>query len=213
MSNLKGSFRLPTEKGKPVWRLSNVQDNRFGEGVKLYDAIVAGKTMHFPKPYIERELERQEQIAQMDVSETMRKKLGRAQSFAVQQTSTYQFQQFIAKMPAIIEGMVALEKQGVKLPPNFKRRLNSIIKKLNEMTPEERANFYFENSEEFNEAVDWYKLARKYGYKPSDLFELDESDIQSLNEMGFDSYDEFVEGVYDDLGALNTKLNSYRRKS
>lgn len=206
-------IRLPTVKGVPTWIPVKDTSNRYGEGVQLYKAIVGGKTEALPKSFIERELQRQAEYKNAGYSKTMQSKMSRAQTYAINQTSGYQFQQFIAKMPSIIEGMVALEKQGVKLPPNFKRRLNSIIKKLNEMTPEQRADFYYENSEEFNETVDWYKLARKYGYKPSELFDLDESDLQALSEMGFDSYDEFVEGVYDDLGKLNTKLNNYIRKS
>lgn len=204
-------IRLPTRHGIPVWIPAGQTQGRYGESVQLYKAIVGGKTVALPKSYIERELQRTAEWEEMGLSKTMRKKMSRAQSWDINKLSEKQFEQFLAKMPNIINGMLALKQQNVKLPPGFERRLKLIVSKLEQLSPEERAEFYFKYADEFNETSDWYKLAQKYGYKPGDIFGLDEKDIQKLKEKGFDTYDEYVQGVYSDLGELNNKLNKYLR--
>ena len=205
------AIRLPTVKGVPQWIPSKTTSGRYGETVQLYKAIVGGKTVDLPRGYIERELKFQEEYKKEGYSKTMEKKLSRAQTYTISQLDEAQFEQFIAKMPNIVSGMVALKEKGVKLPPGFERRLNLIIKKIKSLSAEERAEFYFENTEEFSDTTDWYHLSKKYAHKPSELFSLDEKDLKKLKEKGFNSYEDFVNSVYDDLGTLNDKLNEFIR--
>ena len=205
-------IRLPTVKGVPTWIEVKDTTGRYGEGVKLYKAIVGGKTTALPKSYIEREIQRQEEIENMGYSKTMKKKMSRAQSYAINNLKPEQLEQFLAKMPNIISGMIALKDKGVVLPEGFERRLNLILKKIEQLTPEERAEFYFSYSEEFSDTTDWYHLSKKYAHAPPGLFEMDKKDLQRLQELGFENYEQYVNKIYNDLGTLNEKLNTIIRK-
>lgn len=204
-------IRLPTVKGVPTWIEVKDTTGRYGEGVKLYKAIVGGKTVALPKAYIERELKFQKGYENMDYSETMKKKMSRAQSYAINKLDPEQMKQFLGKMPTIIKGMLALKKEGVVLPEGFERRLNLILKKINQLTNEEKSEFYFTYSEEFSDTTDWYHLSKKYSYARLDMFDLNEKDLERLKKLGFKDYQDYVNKIYDNLGTLNNKLNEILR--
>lgn len=219
--------RLPRRKGVPMWIPTRTVDIN-GENIQLYKVYINNKPYERTKAQIESQISEEELIASFEVSEYMKKQLRRASIREFGMSDAERLAKFLGKMPAVVAGMLAVEQNGAKLPPGFKRRLNLIQQKLESLPAEDRERFYYENRELFEDTTDWYRLTKKYAHKPGEIFSLDEKDIQRLEEMGFSSlrrenfrslneystalYNDYINKVYNDLGEINNTLNDFINK-
>ena len=219
--------RLPTRNGIPMWIPTRTVEYH-GEIVQLYKVYINNKSYERTKGQIMAQISEEEKIASMDISDYMKSQYRRASIREFKMDESDRLAKYLARLPGVVQGMLAIEEKGAKLPPGFKRRLNLIQQKLSQMSINEREQFYFQNRDLFEDSSDWYNLTKRYAHMPADMISLDEKDIQKLEQMGFSNlnrsdfktideyskalYSEYINNVFKNLGEINEELNKFMRK-
>lgn len=204
------TFRLARRKGEEQWVKGNVftkinSKTKEIQRVQLFKGVAGGKSVELPRAQTEFLLQQMEEARAMGGKEGAN--LARQVVESALNFNKQQLYNFLAKMPDIVEGMIADAKRS-NAPPELRKALRSILKKVNKMTWEQRNDFYVKYGDLFEDTTDWYLLMKKYGWKPGN-FDLDPADKKKLQEKGFNSITEYYEHIMNNLNTIDSIMDDY----